>query len=62
MFSVTRFLANDLADLGASYSRYSEDEGIICSWIGDEYGIEDDISYHVNKGDLSDYMMLVQLI
>lgn len=60
-FAITRLMSFDLADLGANYSLYANDEdeplpeGIIPSLEPYSYGIEKVIHYDVNKGDLSDY-------
>ncbi|WP_031554841.1 hypothetical protein [Oribacterium sp. FC2011] len=67
-FAITRLLSFDLADLGANYSLYANDEdeplveGIISSMEAYNYGLEKVIHYDVNKGDLSDYMEFASVV
>ncbi len=67
-FAVTRLLAFDLADLGANYSLYADDEdeplveGVIKSMEAYSYGLEKTLHYDVNKGDLSDYIEYASVV
>ncbi len=67
-FAITRLLSFDLADLGANYSLYANDEDeplveeIISSMEAYNYGLEKVIHYDVNKGDLSDYMEFASVV
>ena len=63
-FAITRLLAFDLANFGASYDYWVEEgeepwqEGVITSDEAFNYGFDKILHYDVNKGDLSDYVEL----
>ena len=69
-FAVTRLLTFNLADYGVNYSYYAEDEdepikkgdGLIVSIEGFPYGIERELRYDVNKGDLSDFIEFARVV
>jgi len=62
-FAITRLLSFDLADLGANYSCYDNDEdGVITSFEAYNYGLEKVLHYDVNKGDLSDYIKFASFV
>ena len=68
IFAISRLLAFDLADLAVNYSKYEGDEdfgapdGVIVSLEGYSYGLDKNLVYDVNKGDLSDYIEFAELI
>ena len=62
VFTITRLLSFDLADLGANYSCCNNDEGIIISPEPYSYGLEKPLRYDVNKGDLSDYVEFASIV
>ena len=69
-FAVTRLLTFSLADYGANYSYYVEDEddpvesgdGLIVTIDGFSYGIERELRYDVNKGDFSDFIEFASVV
>ncbi len=67
-FAITRLLSFDLADLGANYSLYANDEdeplveGVISSLEAYNYGLEKVIHYDVNKGNLTDYIEFASFV
>ncbi len=67
-FTITRLLAFDLADLGANYSLYAIDEdeplveGTIVSLEAFNYGLNKEIHYDVNKGDISEYIEFASVV
>ncbi len=67
-FTITRLLAFDLADLGANYSLYANDEdeplvdGIISSLEAYNYGLKKVIHYDINERDLSEYIEFASIV
>ena len=67
-FAITRLLSFDLADLGANYSLYANDEdeplveGVISYLEAYNYGLEKVIHYDVNKGALTDYIEFASFV
>ncbi len=67
LFTVSRLIAFDLADLGGNYGLYFEDEdepfeeGVILSHEAYSYEMYD-IKYNVDSGDLSDYIRFANAV
>jgi len=57
-FAISRLLAYDLSDLATFFWSAADEEhdGEIVSFEGYSYGLDKNIVYNVNKGDLSDYI------